>query len=377
MYSKTLLPSGFRDLLPPEAQTEEDAVSVFLETFRSFGYQRVKPPLLEFEDNLFAEGPGAFLKDKAFRFIDPVSQKMMALRCDITAQIARIASSRFAGEDRPLRLMYANDVLRTQSSQQRVERQFRQVGCEIIGDDHRDADIEIAVVAIQGVKALGIETVTVDLSYPQLIDDIFTAYATSDRSREELIAIMERKDLVTLAARAEPVAALLLDILQNSGPVLQTIEVLKAHAKNDAIVARIARLESVAMGLKNAVKSLGVSGIDITIDPCVFKAFSYHSGVCFTLYSAQALSEIGRGGRYMIPGGESACGFTVYMDTVLKITKPAPAQENVYVDSSVNWAVIRDLQAHGWIVIRGIANYPIPKSCTHIYKDGEVIEVKK
>lgn len=373
--NKVLLPSGFRDLLPPEAQTEEDAVSLFLEVFRSFGYNRVKPPLVEFEDNLFADGPGSFLKKQAFRFLDPVSQKMMALRCDITAQIARIASSRLAQEQRPLRLMYANDVLRTQSSQQRIERQFRQVGCEIIGDEHIDADIEVAVVAMLGVKALGIESLTIDLSYPQLIEQFFNAQNLPQDIRDDLMSIMIRKDSVALQNHAQPIAKILHEILEQSGPVQQTLDALKAIAINDEISASISKLQTMATGLKDAVQNLGLSNIQITMDPYEFKGFEYHSGLCFTLYSPQASSEIGRGGRYAIPGDESACGFTVYMDTILKIAQPAPQQESVYVDSSVDWSVIQGLQANGWVVIRGIANYDRPESCSHVYEDGEIKQI--
>ena len=46
-----LLPAGLRDLLPPEAETEAAAVEVLMDAFAAHGYQRVKPPLLEFEDS--------------------------------------------------------------------------------------------------------------------------------------------------------------------------------------------------------------------------------------------------------------------------------------------------------------------------------------
>ena len=49
------------------------------------------------------------------------------------SRCARIALSRLAEEERPLRLTYANDVIRTKASQARTQRQFTQVGCELIG----------------------------------------------------------------------------------------------------------------------------------------------------------------------------------------------------------------------------------------------------
>ena len=97
-----LLPAGLRDLLPPEAETEAAAVETLMDLFAAHGYQRVKPPLLEFEDSLFA-GSGQAVADQTFRLMDPVSHRMMGLRADTTPQVARIATTRLASAPRPLR----------------------------------------------------------------------------------------------------------------------------------------------------------------------------------------------------------------------------------------------------------------------------------
>ena len=71
-----LLPAGLRDLLPPDAETEASAVEALMDVFAAHGYQRVKPPLLEFEDSLLA-GSGAAVAEQTFRLMDPDSQRMM------------------------------------------------------------------------------------------------------------------------------------------------------------------------------------------------------------------------------------------------------------------------------------------------------------
>ena len=115
--NNALLPSGFEDLLPPQAEAEYAAIATLMGVFRGFGYARVKPPLAEFEESLLAPGPGAALTQETFRVMDSDTHRMMGLRSDITAQIARIALSRLSEEKRPLRLTYANDVIRTRASQ--------------------------------------------------------------------------------------------------------------------------------------------------------------------------------------------------------------------------------------------------------------------
>src|SRR5271167_5176404 len=129
-----LLPAGLRDLLPPDAETEASAVEALMNVFASHGYQRVKPPLLEFEDSLFA-GAGAATADQTFRLMDPESQRMMGLRADTTPQVARIASTRLAAAPRPLRLCYAGQCLLVRGSQLAPDRQITQAGIELIGTD--------------------------------------------------------------------------------------------------------------------------------------------------------------------------------------------------------------------------------------------------
>jgi ATP phosphoribosyltransferase regulatory subunit len=68
-----------------------------------------------------------------FRLMDPVSQRMMGLRADITPQVGRIAASRLTKAPRPIRLSYAGQVLRVKGEQMRPERQIGQAGVELIG----------------------------------------------------------------------------------------------------------------------------------------------------------------------------------------------------------------------------------------------------
>src|SRR5690242_267236 len=105
-----LLPMGLPDLLPPFAEAEAQVVARLMATLVAHGYERVKPPLLEFEETLLA-GTGATMAKDTFRLMDPGSQRMIAIRADMTPQVARIAAFRLKTVPRPLRLCYAGQVL--------------------------------------------------------------------------------------------------------------------------------------------------------------------------------------------------------------------------------------------------------------------------
>ena len=72
-----LLPTGMRDLLPPEAEAEAQVVGRLIATLAAHGYERVKPPLVEFEEKLFS-GAGAAMVAATFRPMDPISHRMVA-----------------------------------------------------------------------------------------------------------------------------------------------------------------------------------------------------------------------------------------------------------------------------------------------------------
>ena len=108
---KTLLPSGFQDVLPPEAAIDAKIIAKLLANFELWGYEHVKPPLMEFEKTLLS-GKGKDLTKYTFRVTDPESGKMMGIRSDMTLQVARMAASRMGKAPRPLRLSYGGQVLR-------------------------------------------------------------------------------------------------------------------------------------------------------------------------------------------------------------------------------------------------------------------------
>ena len=73
-----LLPAGLADILPPDAELEAHITEVLMASFSQYGYERVKPPLIEFEDVLLS-GSGAKMAKQTFRLMDPISQRMLGL----------------------------------------------------------------------------------------------------------------------------------------------------------------------------------------------------------------------------------------------------------------------------------------------------------
>mgnify|MGYP003389004334 CR=1 FL=1 len=81
---KGLLPAGLSDILHPDAQFQAKTIENLLDVFSNYGYMRVKPPLVEYEDSLLSDGPGAVLKDSTFRIMDPLKVGFVGWDTELT-----------------------------------------------------------------------------------------------------------------------------------------------------------------------------------------------------------------------------------------------------------------------------------------------------
>src|SRR4051812_3336377 len=239
-----LLPAGLRDLLPPEAETEASAVEALMDVFAGHGYQRGKPPLLEFEDSLLA-GSGAAVAEQTFRLMDPDSQRMMGVRADTTPQVARIAATRLATAPRPLRLSYAGQCLRVRGSQLAPDRQIAQAGIELIGTDSPAADAEIVLVAAEALAAVGLTRVSFDLTLPNLVPALLDHAGINGAARAALARALDRKDAAGVAARGGRLARVLTELLRAAAPADRALLALQAAALPNAAGALADRLAQV------------------------------------------------------------------------------------------------------------------------------------
>ena len=373
---KALLPAGLGDVLPPDAEAEARTVARLLDVVGAHGYERVKPPLIEFEDALLS-GPGATLAAQSFRLMDPVSRHMLAVRPDMTTQVARIAGSRLARAPRPLRLCYSGQILRVAGTQMRPERQFTQAGAELVGVDCPEADAEVATLAAEALTDVGVRRLALDLNLPPLTGGLAEALGFDAQTAAALRAALDRKDAAAVTELGGAHTDLFLGLLRAAGPAETALARLRALDLPETARRGIDRLDAVQAQVRAALPELTV-----TVDPVEHRGFEYQSGVSFTLYARGVRGELGRGGRYTAGGGEGpdepATGFTLFLDTVMRALPPPAAPERIYLPHGTGAVDARALRAAGWITIAGLA--PVADAaaearrlaCGHVWLDGQV-----
>lgn len=360
-----LLPAGLRDGLPPDAGFEAAMVERLMANFASWGYERVKPPLIEFEDSLLS-GPGEAMSAHTFRLMDPVSQRMMGLRADMTPQVGRIAASRLRNAARPLRLSYAGQVLRIKGEQMRPERQIGQAGVELIGASNAAADAEVVLLAAESLRNLGVVDLAVDLNVPTLTPSLLRHHGVADPM--PLILALDRKDAAAIREMDGAVARILDVLLRAVGSAGQAVPLLRSLDLPQEAALQRDRLVEVVELVATAAPDL-----PLTIDPTDHRGFEYHSGVTFSILGRGVKGEFGRGGRYVNQAGEVATGFTLYLDTLLSALPMPEPQRRVFVPHEAKASIAAELRRQGWVTIHGLSTEgdacleAKSQRCTHIW----------
>jgi ATP phosphoribosyltransferase regulatory subunit len=346
----SLLPTGFRDRLPPEADASARLVRAMLDTVAAYGYERVQPPLAE-----FAGDNGG--RDRV-RFTDPVSGETMAIRADITGQVGRIAATRMAHHPRPVRLSYGGPVLKLKATQLRPEREMMQVGAELIGLNGVAAATEVIAVAIDALKAAGARDLTLDLTLPDLIDVL-----APGADNAALKARLDAKDAGSVPPAFAPLIAA-------AGPFADAIARLRAFDAKGVLTQRCDDLEAIVAGLPGDVA--------ITLDPTERHGFEYQSWLGFSLFSRHTSGEIGRGGAYRV-GDEPAVGFSAYVDPLIDAGLAQGERRRLFLPIGTLPQKAAALRAEGWVTVAALTPEDTAEAqiCTHILCDGKPQELAR
>lgn len=324
------------------------------------GYERVDPPLAEFEAGLIGRLKSARAQD-AVRFVDPVSQRTLAIRPDITAQVGRIAATRMAHHPRPVRLAYAGPVLKLSASQLAPERETRQIGCELIGADSVAAACEVVAVAVEALAAAGVGAISIDFTLPDLVDTLAAGpLAVPASDVDALRARLDAKDAGAVAA----IDPRYLPLIEAAGPFEAAYARLRDFDVGGVLMSRLDGLQAIAtsLGQKTAM----------TLDPTERHGFEYQSWIGFSIFANGVQGEIGRGGSYTVMHDdgqeEPAIGFSLYLDAMTLGAGAATERRRLFVPLGADAAQAAAMRASGWVTVAQLepGDSAAAQLCTHV-----------
>lgn len=290
----TANPVGVRDLGPDAARAFLRQERSLLDALEGAGYAPVVTPTFELAA-VFERGLGPVASDKGhgvLRFVDPQNGEVLALRSDITPQIARLVAGPMRHVPAPLRLCYAGRVFRLRQHVEFQHREIAQAGAELLGESTAEADTEVLSVCTRALRATGAEPVFL-LGHSQVLEAALGAAPP-----EELVALMQRKDRAGVAGWARehaPAAAPLLPLLIDlTGPAAAILaQAPRLSARCPALAAPLERLSKIAGAL-----AATPAAPRVLVDLAAVAGFGYYTGFVFHAFVEGAGVPVAGGGRY-------------------------------------------------------------------------------
>jgi ATP phosphoribosyltransferase regulatory subunit len=285
-----------RDFAPRAAASRRRIAETLLEVFERWGFARVITPAFEYEETL-ALGLGGAGRAAAIRFVEPSSGQVVALRPDITPQIARLIATRFRDEPGAVRLSYEGTVVRLERAG-KGQRELIQAGVELAGVGSPAGDVEVIALAVAALGAAGLPRPTIDLGHLGLAREVLSALQLPEAVVGEARRRIAKRDATGLEE--------LLREARGPAAAVRFAALLPELAGPPSVLARAAKSAPTA-GVKRALADLGaiVNSIDargvdarLHVELGEVRGFDYYTGVRFQAFVPGAPDAVLAGGRY-------------------------------------------------------------------------------
>ncbi len=379
--NRWLLPDGVDEILPPQANNLETLRREILDLYRSWGYELVITPIIEFLDSLSIV-PGEDLQLETFKVIDQLSGRTMGIRADITSQVARI-DAHVIQKNTPNRLCYADSVLRTKPSTMLGSRNPYRIGAELYGHNGIDSDVEIISLMLETLKLAEVGQIQLALGHVGIYRSLIAnTELDSDQERKLFAALQSKSEkdiddlLVNLKTNHELLEMLkALPKLNGDETVLDTAEQVLSKAPG-SVKDDIAQLRMLSQALKVRYPQQS-----LYFDLSELRGYEYHTGAVFAAYTSGFGSSVAKGGRYDDIGegfgrARAATGFDSDLKNLLTLSKREYSATEKVMAPAINdielLAFIETLRTRGFQVLTALSGVSAQElGCTQ-----EIIHLK-
>lgn len=295
---RSLIPAGMSTILPESAQRVRLLEDVLLKTLRGWGYEEIIPPAFEYLDVL-APGLEQDIVEACYKFADRATGRILLLRPDVTAQIARIVGTGMVEARLPLRLSYRTTVFRYEPEHAGRDREIFQVGAELIGVDDAAMDGEIVALMADCLRKLGLSDFTVSLGHVGFFKALVARAGLSQEGRKRAEQAAARKDLPRLEEilSRERIPARTAKGILEAPRLYGRDEVLE---RGRVLAGRDPKARAALDRLTQVYRLLAETGLKdrLVLDLGEFRGFDYYNGVVCDVFAEGVGCELGGGGRY-------------------------------------------------------------------------------
>ena len=311
-------PAGFRDVMPDEARQREDICSRVQACFAARGYAPIETPTLERMDVMQAAGriPGS-----TFKLFD-ASGDLLALRPDVTMQVARMCATRLSGQEGPFKFRYTQRVFR-EADRQAASRELTQLGLENIGDTGAVADAEVIGLFAEALKLCGLADFKIAVGTVGVLRALLQTCPYEGDWKNRVLEAYHESNFVELdrltAQDGVPTAF---------ATAISALPRIRGGREAVDAARKLAEPLGCAEGLDDlaaTVEALAQQGLEeeLLVDFSIMSSFDYYTGIVFEAYAPGMGASLGGGGRYdtMLEAYDGqarpAAGFAFYLEQVM------------------------------------------------------------
>ncbi len=331
--NRWLLPKGVEEILPKEAWLIKQYEKTLLNLYHAWGYELVIPPLMEYQESLLA-GIGQDVDLLSFKVIDQLSGRTLAIRADITPQVARIDAHSWAKEG-PSRLCYSGPVVHSKPKHAMASRTPIMMGAELYGDSTVNSDVEVIHLMLQSIEQADVNHLYLDIGHVGIYQALLNALALSDEAEKALFDAFDRKcaadvDKALNQCGQSAASDMLCGLLHLSGD--ESI-LTKARELFKAAPASVLNAIDYLSKVVEQVKVLHPDVI-LMIDLAELRGYQYHTGLVFAAYLDGEGHAVANGGRYdgigrLFGRDRPATGFSINVSTLIATIAQQRADEVV------------------------------------------------
>ena len=170
---------GFRDFYPADMALRARIVRTWRRVAARYGFEEYDGPPLE-PLELYTAKSGEEIVGQLYSFVDKGGRDV-SLRPEMTPTLARMVAARANGLKKPIRWFSIPQLFRYERQQRGRLREHFQLNCDLIGEPGHLADAEIVALAIDAVRAFGLnsEDIRVRLSDRRLLTALLEAVGVS------------------------------------------------------------------------------------------------------------------------------------------------------------------------------------------------------
>ena len=318
-------PEGVRDSFGDELEKRLQLEDKLMETFQSFGFQRIETPVFEYFD-VFSKEIGTTKSSDLYKFFDKEGNTL-ALRPDFTPSIARSVSMYFMEEELPMQFSYLGNTFVNHSSLQGKLRQSKDAGVEMIGGSFDEfdtvmADVQILHMAVAALKNSGLSDFQISVGNVGFLKGLCQEAGLSvDLEAAVRTQISDKnyfgvEELILEAGISKDKAKAFLKLTELFGDAT-CLEEAEKLVKNEESRKAIDHLKKVG----GMLEKMG-DGDHISYDLGLVSNYNYYTGIIFKAYTYGVGDMILKGGRYdsllQSFGKEApAIGFVILADELL------------------------------------------------------------